>query len=95
MPSRWTRGDVEPVRARGKDLMKPLIEHLEAWLGETPWYYGDRWSIVDTYLYWCYITAEKGEYSLEGLEHIARHRSAQEEMPAFKSTMARELKKKD
>ena len=95
MPSRWTIGDVEPVRARGKALMKPLIDHLEARLGETPWYYGDTWSIVDTYLYWCYITAEKGEYSLEGLDHIALHRAAQERMPAFKSAMAREQKKKD
>lgn len=92
MPSRWTMGDVAPVRARGKDLMRPLIEHLENRLGATQWYYGDVWSIVDTYLYWCYTTAEKGEFSLGGFEHIARHRRAQEQMPAFKAALAREQK---
>lgn len=92
MPSRWTMGDVKPVRERGKDLFNPLINHLEERLGKTPWYYGETWSIVDTYLYWCYITAEKGEYSLEEFENIARHRRAQEQMPAFKAAIAREQK---
>lgn len=90
MPSRWTMGDVEPVRERGKDLMKPLVENLDARLATNPWYYGETWSIVDTYLYWCYTTAEKGEFSLGGFDHIARHRRAQEEMPAFKAAIARE-----
>lgn len=92
MPSRWTMGDIEPVRERGKNLMAPLIENLETRLSSSQWYYGDVWSIVDTYLYWCYTTAEEGEFSLDGFDHIARHRRAQEQMPAFKAAIAREQK---
>ncbi|MEP3655533.1 MAG: glutathione S-transferase family protein [Litorimonas sp.] len=92
MPSRWTMGDVEPVRERGKDLMKPLMEHLESRLATSKWYYGEAWSIVDTYLYWCYTTAEEGQFSLDGFDHIARHRRAQEQMPAFRAAIAREQK---
>lgn len=92
MPSRWTMGDVKPVRERGKDLMTPLINHLESRLAASEWYYGETWSIVDTYLYWCYTTAEEGQFSLDGFDHIARHRRAQEQMPAFQAAIAREKK---
>lgn len=92
MPSRWTMGDEGPVRERGKNLMTPLIEHLDTRLSSSQWYYGDVWSIVDMYLYWCYTTAEEGEFSLDGYDHIARHRHAQEQMPAFKAAIAREQK---
>ena len=92
MPSRWTMGDVEPVRERGKNLMAPLIKQLETRLATSEWYYEGTWSIVDMYLYWCYTTAEEGKFSLEGFDHIARHRHAQEQMPAFKAAIAREQK---
>lgn len=95
MPKRWTMGDIAPVRERGKTLMKPLIEHLDTRLEKSTWYYDEAWSIVDMYLYWCYTTAEKGEFSLDGYDHIARHRRAQEQMPAFKAAIAREQKQKD
>ena len=89
-PNLWTTGDEEPVRARGKQLINPLIEQLDARLATSPWYYGNVWSIVDTYLYWCYTRAEKGGFSLDDFSHIADHRSAQEDMPAFKAAIARE-----
>ena len=94
-PSRWTLGDVEPVRARGKDLMNPLAKNLDQRLAKSTWYYGDDWSIVDAYLYWCYTTAEKGEYDLSRFGNIERHQSAIEDMPAFKSaiTLENQLKK--
>lgn len=90
MPSRWTMGDVAPVRERGKNLMKPLIKHLENRLETSTWYYGETWSIVDMYLYWCYTTAEKGEYSLDNSPHINNHRNAIEALTAFKRALARE-----
>lgn len=89
-PTRWTVGDVEPVRARGKELMAPLIDHLEARLAGQPWYYGTTWSIIDMYLYWCYTTAENGQFSLEGRTNIALHRAAMEEHPALIAAKDRE-----
>ncbi len=83
MPIRWTTGDPAPVRERGKQLMAPLLAQLEARLGEQDWWYGDRWSIVDTYFYWCYTTAEEGQYDLSGLGAIAAHRARVEAHPAF------------
>lgn len=90
MPVRWTTGDPGPVRERGKQLMEPLLARLETRLAERPWWYGEGWSIVDTYLYWCYTTAEEGEYDLSGLDRIADHRARVEADPAFGRAIERE-----
>lgn len=90
MPIRWTTGDPAPVRERGKQLIAPLLARLEARLAAQPWWYGNSWSILDTYLYWCYTTAEEGEYDLSGLDRIADHRRRVAEHPAFVRAIARE-----
>lgn len=90
MPVRWTTGDPAPVRERGKQLMAPLLERLEARITAQPWWYGEAWSILDTYLYWCYTTAEEGEYDLSGHPAIADHRQRVAAHPAFVKALARE-----
>ncbi len=89
MPVRWTIGDPAPVRERGKELIAPCLQQLEARLTEQPFWYGD-WSILDVYFYWCYTTAEKGEFDLSPFPAIARHRAAIEALPAFQRAVARE-----
>lgn len=90
MPVRWTTGDIAPVRERGKQLMDGLMHQLDARLQANEWWYGDRWSIVDTYFYWNYTTAEEGEYSLAGMDTIAAHRQRIEAHPPFQRALARE-----
>lgn len=90
MPIRWTTGDPAPVRERGKQLIAPLLARLETRLSAQPWWYRDGWSIIDTYLYWCYTTAEEGEYDLSGLDRIADHRRRVAEHPAFIRAISRE-----
>lgn len=90
MPVRWTTGDPAPVRERGKELIKPCLDQLEARLDQSPWWFGSEWSIADVYFYWCYTTAEQGEFSLAAYPNINRHRVAVEAIPAFKRAVARE-----
>jgi glutathione S-transferase len=89
VPSRWTVGEEAPVRARGKLLLTPCVEQLEARLTEAPWWYGD-WSIVDVYFYWAYTTAEEGQFDLSPYPAIGRHRRAVEALSAFQRALARE-----
>lgn len=89
MPARWTTGDIAPVRERGVELLTPCIEELDARLEKADWWY-DEWSILDVYFYWCYTTAEQGEFSLEGRKGIARHRNRVEAVPAFQRALDRE-----
>ena len=90
MPMRWTVGEEAPVRERGRDLVNPLIDALEARLSEAAWYYGSTWSIVDVYFYWAYSTAAEGTYDLSDRPHIIRHRAQVEALPAFIRARARE-----
>lgn len=90
MPVRWTTGDVDPVRQRGKELVAPLFAALEERLATQDWWYGDAWSILDTYAYWNYTTAEEGEFDLSPYPRIAAHRARVEAWPAFRRAMARE-----
>jgi len=90
MPIRWTTGDPAPVRARGKELVKPLFEQFDARVSDQEWWFGDVWSILDVYAYWNYTTAEEGEYDLSGLKNIAAHRARVEAWPAFQRALARE-----
>jgi glutathione S-transferase len=90
VPSRWTLGEEAPVRERGRDLLNPLVDALEARLGGSRWYYGDKWSIIDVYFYWAYTTAEEGTYDLSDRPDINRHRAQVEALPAFIRARARE-----
>lgn len=89
-PDAWTTTDQNGVREKGRELFAPLIAEAEKRLTETPWFHGDEWTILDAYLYWCYTTAEKGEYPLDGLPAVAAHRKAMEALPALQGALARE-----
>lgn len=90
MPVRWTTGNPEEVRAKGKQLMKPLLEELETRLASQQFWYGEEWAIVDTYLYWNYTTAEQGQVDLSPFTNIAAHRKRVEAQPSFQRALARE-----
>ncbi len=89
MPMRWTTGDIAPVRERGVELLAPCLQILEERLADHDWWYG-TWSIIDVYFYWCYTTAESGEFDLSPYPNINKHRAAIEAMPAFQAAIARE-----
>ena len=94
MPSRWTTGDIVPVRERGRELMAPCLAQLEERLTAQDWWYDD-WSILDVYFYWAYTRAEEGTFDLSPYPAIARHRSAIEALPAFQRVLAREQAARD
>ncbi|MEQ1641234.1 MAG: glutathione S-transferase family protein, partial [Novosphingobium sp.] len=94
MPSRWTTGEEAPVRERGRLLLTPCLEQLEARLAGQDWWYG-QWSIIDVYFYWAYTTAEEGRFDLSPYPNIARHRAAVEALPAFQRALARETAAKE
>lgn len=89
-PFMWTVGDVEPVRAKGRELLDGVAAELEIRLQDREWWYGPKWSIIDTYLWWAYINAEFGGYSIEPFDAVKRHRVRNEAHPALQRALARE-----
>jgi glutathione S-transferase len=87
MPIRFTALAPEGVRSKGSDGLRPIVDHVAARVAGG-WWYGERWSIVDVYLYWNYSTAASAGFELPAalVEHAQRVR----ERPAFQRALQRE-----
>ncbi|WP_160486212.1 glutathione S-transferase family protein [Aurantiacibacter rhizosphaerae] len=90
MPVRWTTGNPEEVREKGRQLVHPLLQQLETRLATQPWWYGGEWSIIDSYAHWNYTTAQKGQFDLSPYPNIAQHQKRVEAHPAYQRALARE-----
>lgn len=90
MPSLWTTGDIEPVRERGRELLAGVVQQLEDHLADRPWWYGEDWSIIDTYLWWAYTNAEIGGFSIAAFPRVQAHRQRHEALPQLQRALARE-----
>lgn len=90
VPFMWTKGDPAPVRERGGELLTALLEQLDGELAQRRWWFGARWSIVDTYFWWAYVNAEFGGFDLSRWKHVARHRQDNEALPQLQRALARE-----
>jgi glutathione S-transferase len=90
VPFMWTTGDVEPVRERGRELLGGVVQQLEDHLADQPWWYGDAWSIIDTYLWWAYTNAEIGGFSIEAFPQVQAHRARNEALPQLQRALTRE-----
>jgi glutathione S-transferase len=73
MPVRFTTGDPEGVKAHGIASWQPVLEYLNKRFGNGQWWYGDDWSIIDTYIHWNYATAQSAGLDLQGFPAILRH----------------------
>lgn len=89
-PFMWTTGDVAPVKEKGEQLFRPLLDQLDAELAQRRWWFGEQWSIVDAYFWWAYVNSEFGGFDLGGWSNIARHRADNEAHPALQRALARE-----
>ncbi len=90
VPFMWTTGDIEPVRARGRELLAGVVQQLEEHLADRTWWYGEDWSIIDTYLWWAYTNAEIGGFSILTFPRVQAHRRRHEALPQVQRALARE-----
>lgn len=89
MPVKLTKGDPEAVRADGMAKFAVECDRMEARIG-SGWWYGDSWSILDSYLYWAYSTAEKGGFDLAPWPLLQDHAARVRARPAFQRVLAKE-----
>jgi glutathione S-transferase len=65
---------------------------METRLSDGRWWYGERWSIVDTYLYWAYSTASKNnDFPLADYPALVDHAASVRAWPAFQRMLAKEI----
>jgi glutathione S-transferase len=90
MPIRMTDGDPAGVLAKGMELMQPIVKAIDERLAQDDWWFGDKWSIVDTYLYWNYDTAASGGFDLSGNPALLDHAKRVRARPSFQRLLKRE-----
>ena len=89
MPMKWTTGDSTGVRAHGIAALLKECERRSAQIGDR-WWYGDAWSIVDTYFFWGYTTAEKGGFPLDHFPALVAHGERIRALDSFARVLSRE-----
>ncbi len=90
-PFKWTSGDPAGVKADGLAKLAKECAYMAERVGDDGWWYGDRWSIVDTYVYWAYSTARLGGFALEDYPRLLAHAERVRARPSFQRALAREL----
>jgi glutathione S-transferase len=89
MPSFYTVSSVvEDVVERARTALKVYLDIAEKRLTKTSYWYGEEWSIVDTYLHWCYTRALRGGYSLDEFPALLAHQKLVESKPSFQRRVA-------
>jgi glutathione S-transferase len=89
-PMAWTVGEHAPVQEQGAKLLKDPLSTLNARLSDSQWWFGETWSIIDTYFCWAYSTANAGGLNLSPYAHILRHKQDVEADPALQRALAKE-----
>ena len=90
-PQKLTHDDPAGVLAAGRAKFAKSCDYIASRVSDGRWWYGRQWSIVDTYLYWCYSTAARGGFSLEGRTALAEHAERVRARPSFQRMLRREL----
>lgn len=83
-----TQANVWELAAKGLELHFQRIEQRFA--GSGPWWYGDQWSSVDTYINWVWFRVTGAGFPSDKYPNFAAHNVRMSELPAYKCVMERE-----
>jgi len=72
------------------EAMKEYFQLVENRLGESPWWYGDAWTVMDAYLYWVFWRVEGAGFNVEAYPRYTDHARRMEQRPAVQRALARE-----
>lgn len=64
------------------DAMRLPFSMIDERLGQSTWWYGDRWSIVDAYLNWIWFRVSGTSFDVSAFAHLARHDEAMQKLLA-------------
>src|SRR5690606_79397 len=78
------------VKKTAETAMDEYFQLIEDRLAQGPWWYGDRWSVMDGYLYWVFWRVEGAGYDTSRFPHYVAHARAMEQRPSVVRTLARE-----
>ena len=78
------------VKRTAEQAMDEYFQLVEDRLADGPWWYRDRWSAMDGYLYWVFWRVEGAGYDVSRFARFTAHARASEQRPAVQRALARE-----
>lgn len=91
MPSFFAGEDnAKTVQDIAMGAMDEFFGLIDKRLDEQQWWYGDEWSAMDAYLYWCFWRVQGAGYHVEKFSHYCDHAKRMEQRPAVKRAIARD-----
>lgn len=90
MPQLWTKGDPAPVATDGTAKLRVEAAEVERRVGSDGWWYSESWSIVDTYLWWCFRNAERGGMDFTDFPNLLDYLQRVERRPSTAAVIARQ-----
>jgi glutathione S-transferase len=78
------------VRPKGTEAMLPMMRLIDRRLENGPWWYGDRWSAVDGYLFWVWWRITGVGFAGDPFPNIQAHAALSAKRPAVARAMQRE-----
>lgn len=78
------------VKASAEAAMDECFALVEARLADRRWWFGERWSAIDGYLYWVFWRVEGAGYDVSRFPRFEAHVRANEQRPAVQRALARE-----
>lgn len=80
----------QSVWKKGCEAMTEYFRLINERLSDQPWWYGDDWSIVDTYLYWVFWRVKGAEFDVTPYPHYCDHADRTEQRPTMQRVLERE-----
>lgn len=78
------------VRERGSQGMDEYFQLITERLHNRDWWYGDEWSVMDAYIYWCFWRVEGAGYDVSRFPAFTAHARRMEARPSVQRALVRE-----
>lgn len=88
-PARAAPAAPESARQTAATQFSDIAHHIERRI-QSGWWYGERWSILDVYLAWCFSVAVLGGFDLAAHRALQEHTGRVRSRPSFQRALSRE-----
>ena len=90
VPAHYTVGDEEPVRAKGREVIVPLLDRMEQNVSGGGWWRGGEWSVIDPYVGWIFGNVAGTGFDVSAYPGLKAHGEKVGAHPAYERMYARE-----
>ena len=89
-PDSYTTAAPEGVKSVALEQLGGIAKAVATRIGVDGWWYGPNWSIVDTYIAWCFSIATEFGFPISSYPAVEAHKARIEVRPSFDKMRLRE-----